>query len=182
MLNNYLYSWIEGIPAEYCDLILNPLDWSKKESGKIGGSLEKFGDEKVEYRNTDLIWLDQLTPIGCILKGYVDAANKFAGWNYDYHGMETVQIGRYKESGHYSWHRDVSIPMNNCQRKLSIVVLLNDPSEFEGGKLEFRDVPAPDLKKGSIVVFPSFLEHRVTPVISGVRYTAVSWAVGPTFK
>jgi len=182
MLTNYNYSWSEAVPADYCDVIIKSIDWNKAETAKIGGSLEKVGDENKEYRNTELVWVDQFSPVGCILRSFIELVNQIAGWDYDFHGMENIQIGKYQKSGHYSWHRDTANPMNGCQRKLSIVLLLNDPSEFEGGKLEFRDVPAPDLKKGSIVVFPSFLEHRVTPVISGVRYTAVSWAVGPTFK
>ena len=62
---------------------------------------------------------------------------------------------------------------------------MNDPSEFEGGKLEMRfeqkehTVP---LNKGTIVAFPSFIEHRVTPVTSGTRYTATMWVNGPRLR
>ena len=182
MLDTYHYSWESIIPAEICDSIVKSIDWDCNESGKIGGDLTKEGAENITFRDTDLVWQDQLSVAGCILKSFIDMANHVCNWNYDYKLMETVQIGRYKEKGHYTWHRDTANPMNGLQRKLSGILLLNDPSEFEGGKLEFRDVPSPELKKGSIIVFPSFLDHRVTPVTSGVRYTAVSWVVGPTFR
>ena len=66
-------------------------------------------------------------------------------------------------------------------RKLSAVLLLTDPSEFEGGVLQIftsvqpQDVP---LKKGSIVFFPSFFLHRVTQLTKGKRQTLVVWLGG----
>jgi PKHD-type hydroxylase len=61
---------------------------------------------------------------------------------------------------------------------------MNDPSEFEGGLLQLRMYQefTPELKMGSIIAFPSFLEHGVTPVTKGVRYTATMWLSGPRFK
>ena len=182
MLDNFYYHWDSIIPKEYCDLILKGVDWNQKITAQVGSSLTEPGVENEKLRNTDIVWLDQLTPIGCILKSYIDAANIVCGWNYEYRGMESVQIGRYNENGHYTWHRDSANPINGFQRKLSISLLLNDPSDFDGGELEFRDVPSPKLKQGSVLVFPSFLEHKVTSVTKGVRYSAVSWVVGPTFK
>jgi hypothetical protein len=38
------------------------------------------------------------------------------------------------------------------------------------------------LPKGSIIVFPSFLWHRVKPVTRGVRYSLVLWHLGYPFK
>ena len=55
--------------------------------------------------------------------------------------------------------------------------------DFEGGDFEIRgkDDRVPKLEEGSIIVFPSFLEHRVTPVTEGIRYSLVSWFVGPPY-
>ena len=74
---------------------------------------------------------------------------------------------------------------------------LTDGSEYSGGELEFdfrqyspqmRD-EAQHLKKateillkGSIIVFPSFVWHRVKPVTKGVRYSLVVWHLGYPFK
>ena len=107
-------------------------------------------------------------------------------WGFILNGQEETQIGRYKSSdeGFYDWHMDSYPPKNNIQRKLSCVILLNDPSEFEGGVLQFRGMEDEVILKGQgdIVVFPSFIEHRVTPVTKGVRYSAVTWAGGPSFR
>ena len=79
-------------------------------------------------------------------------------------------------------------------RKLSVTVSLTDPKEYKGGELEFdfRDKD-PDKKpniracteilpKGSLVVFPSFVWHRVKPVTKGVRHSLVIWNLGYPFK
>jgi PKHD-type hydroxylase len=62
--------------------------------------------------------------------------------------------------------------------------LLNDPAEFTGGEFQIRlysEYTAP-LVKGSVIAFPSFLEHRVVPVTSGVRKSATMWLRGPRFR
>jgi PKHD-type hydroxylase len=72
-------------------------------------------------------------------------------------------------------------------RKLSIVMPLNDPSEYKGGEFHIQsglpDEPlVVEQKRGSIIAFPSFMIHRVTPILEGVRKSLVLWTVGPKFK
>ena len=35
--------------------------------------------------------------------------------------------------------------------------------------------------KGTVIVFPSAILHRVTPVTKGARYSLVQWYNGPDF-
>ena len=72
--------------------------------------------------------------------------------------------------------------LNGNTRKLSMSVILN--SEFEGGNLEIGGghLQTPSFGEGSIIVFPSYTPHRVTPVTKGIRYSLVSWFVGPPFR
>jgi PKHD-type hydroxylase len=63
-------------------------------------------------------------------------------------------------------------------RKVSTVCLLNDPSEFEGGEFELEGDRVFKMKQGSVISFPSFLRHRVKPVTSGNRMSAVCWILG----
>jgi PKHD-type hydroxylase len=70
-------------------------------------------------------------------------------------------------------------------RKLSLVLQLSDPSEYEGGELQTMSGPnhcAVDRQKGLIAAFPSYMLHRVTPVTKGTRYSLVVWICGPSFK
>ena len=69
-------------------------------------------------------------------------------------------------------------------RKLSITVQLSDPSDYEGGDLQFlitREPVTAKREKGNAIVFPSFMIHQVKPVTKGVRYSLVCWCSGPAF-
>jgi len=77
-------------------------------------------------------------------------------------------------------------------RKLSVTINLTLPGEYEGGNLKFDYGPHFEGERfhectqirpqGSIIVFPSFQYHQVTPVTSGTRYSLVLWMLGPPFK
>jgi PKHD-type hydroxylase len=59
-----------------------------------------------------------------------------------------------------------------------MVCLLNNPLEFEGGEFQFGFSEKLKLEQGTIIAFPSFLQHKVHPVTKGTRISAVSWIVG----
>lgn len=106
-------------------------------------------------------------------------------WAFELHGLfQGLQFTKYvAPDSHYTWHADMgaSVP----SRKLSLTVQLTDPSEYEGGDLEFflgeKPTKAPKTL-GSVNVFPSWTVHRVTPVTRGTRYSLVAWVSGPPFK
>jgi PKHD-type hydroxylase len=83
--------------------------------------------------------------------------------------------------GHYDWHVDLGNVDET--RKLSVVLQLSDPSEYEGGQLEFNNgtIIKMEKKKGLMTIFPSYLLHRVTPVTKGIRRTLVLWVAGNPF-
>ena len=91
---------------------------------------------------------------------------------------EQAQFTEYPEGGFYDWHMDCDVNMGHEPpvRKISMTLLLNDPSEFEGGDLELM---APgkfaNLQQGHAICFASFLNHRVAPVTKGVRQSLVVW-------
>jgi PKHD-type hydroxylase len=76
----------------------------------------------------------------------------------------------------------------NFQRKLSCSVQLTDPDTYEGGDLILQtgknetDRHTFTRKRGSVIVFPSMVYHKVTPVTSGTRFSAVAWMRGQAFK
>ena len=83
---------------------------------------------------------------------------------------------------HYTWHSD-SLP-GDIVRKISFSIQLTDPTEYDGGDLEF--MPAITDKKirdqGTMTIFPSYKVHRVSPVTRGVRHVIVGWIYGPDFR
>lgn len=184
MVNNAYWHWEGALSKHFCNSVLAELDWTSSEIAQIGDT--SFPVLDLDKRRTDIIWQDFMQPLGCIARMYIDAANQSAGWNYELISQEPTQIGRYKsaDEGHYDWHMDSSPPKEGIQRKLSISILLSDPSDFEGGELQFKNTEDQKIltKQGSIIVFPSFIEHKVTPVTKGVRYSAVTWSSGPSFR
>ena len=111
------------------------------------------------------------------------------GNHFGYEGMEITeyaQFTEYPKGGFYDWHMDAEV---NCQfeppvRKISMTILLSDPSEFEGGDLEFMTEgnKPPQLIQGQAIFFCSLLRHRVAKVKKGIRRSLVMWFGGPPFK
>jgi PKHD-type hydroxylase len=178
MIYSY-WKWDKVIPKEYCNLIIKSAAWEKQEIAKVVGSKSGVNPKK---RKTDIAWEPPLSVVGCIADRYIRAANISGGWGYEITNTEPIQIGKYYHGGFYGWHADDHV-IQEKPRKLSFSLLLNDPKEFEGGKFELKDVKEQlVLEQGSIIVFPSIMVHRVTPVTSGERYSAVTWMHGPNFK
>lgn len=97
--------------------------------------------------------------------------------------VDEIQFATYTTGDRFDWHLD-SGGGQTSTRKLSISVQLSDEASYEGGDLEFSACSQldPTRRRGTIIVFPSFLAHRITPVTRGVRRSLVAWAHGPVFK
>ena len=102
-----------------------------------------------------------------------------------------IQFTRYdgavgaQSQGHYDWHHDVHFAsQDDLDRKISLSVQLSDEDDYEGGDLEFEEVitSANFRAKGTMVLFPSYLRHRITPVRRGTRYSLVAWFMGPRWR
>ena len=99
---------------------------------------------------------------------------------------EPAQFTEYPKGGFYDWHMDSDTVFLHepTVRKISMTLLLSDPSQFTGGELEFMDKGKrpDDLKQGQAIFFASFLRHRVAPVKKGVRHSLVMWFGGPPLR
>jgi PKHD-type hydroxylase len=185
-----IMSYWEGfLTDEDIELILSQPEWQNLEDGCVGAA-GKF-ELKEDVRSSKISWLGpkpELLPLWEKLANIVAEVNrKF--FHFDLTGFhEPMQLGVYKadDNGHYDWHVDASVMDSGVPRKLSMVMLLSDPSEFEGGEFQVKttsdDVQTLEIKKGRAWFFPSYILHRVTPVTKGVRKSLVLWVGGPQFK
>lgn len=110
--------------------------------------------------------------------------NANQSYRFDIHGFrERLQVAEYGVGDHFDWHLDLSGGPTST-RKLSVSVFLSDAADYEGGDLEFFRTPAcpTDRKRGTAIIFPSYLPHRVTPVTRGKRISLVAWIAGPPFR
>lgn len=97
---------------------------------------------------------------------------------------QELQLTRYSKGDFFDWHLDFGAGEISA-RKLSITIQLSDADAYEGGDLQFminNKIENAPREKGTIIIFPSFIMHRVTPVTKGIRQSIVGWVSGPPYK
>jgi len=201
--NNYWY-FSKAIKKEKCDEIVSVCLKQKQEEGTLGNPTKKIGKLNSQYRDCKVSWISSKW-IYNILNPFIHSANRQAGWNFQWDWNEPSQFTIYNKNNFYAWHCDqVATPYNNANtnfrnkknfnnklRKLSLTLQLTDPSEYEGGDFQFKSFDGRKKVKidtakrakeiGSIIVFPSFVWHQVTPIIKGKRQALVNWSLGNPF-
>jgi len=162
-------------------------------------TLSETKNEKVYIRDSKCAFLDERWIYDLVLPVIV-RANTNAGWKYEFDYIEPIQFTKYGVKQYYNWHCDQTgchnsvnktddLNLNNKVRKLSVSINLSDPNDYDGGDLMLKqngsnkNLTINEIKpQGSIVVFPSYVWHKVTPVTKGTRYSLVLWTSGQPFK
>ena len=205
-LTNYYWYFQSVVPNRICDEISKYGKQLQEQMAVTGG----YGDKKLnkkevqdlkKKRDSDIVWLNERWIYNAI-HPYIHQANRDANWNFQWDFSESCQFTKYKKGQYYDWHCDSwdrpynqpNTPSHGKQRKLSVTLSLSDGKDYSGGELEFdcrnmdpgKKANTHILKeiksKGSLVVFPSDVWHRVKPVKSGVRHSLVIWNLGWPFK
>ena len=209
-LKNQYWVFDKAIPERYWNHLIKYGNQQEDSLALTGGLSqkankgEKLNDDEIKNlkkkRDSNVVWLDDRW-IYRLIHPYIHTANKNAGWNFEWDFSEACQFTKYKLNQYYDWHSDSweeaygeeekNIYYRGKIRKLSVTCQLTDESEYVGGELEFqfRNKDNPTLtveateakKKGTIIVFPSHIWHRVKPVTSGNRYSLVIWSLGKPF-
>ena len=173
---------------EQCQDIINMGHQQKQEEAQVGHAQKAGGNYDTKKRITTISWIPfkAMPDMYRIIERTMLQVN---GNHFGYDGMkltEVAQFTEYPKGGFYDWHMDADV---NCQfeppiRKISMTILLSDPSEFVGGDLEFMTEgnKPPQLLQGQAIFFCSLIRHRVSKVKKGVRRSLVQWFGGPPFK
>tara|TARA_R100000353_G_scaffold27165_2_gene22882 strand:+ start:1042 stop:1656 length:615 start_codon:yes stop_codon:yes gene_type:complete len=195
------YYWVfdKGLPESFCDDVIKYCKSLKSKKGLVG-TKGKDVRKDVKVRDSNIVFTSERW-IYRQIHPFIHSANRNAGWNFHWNFSEPIQFTEYKKGQYYDWHYDMfkdpfNAPDNNNLnkkvRKLSAVISLSDGNKYEGGDLEFYygdsrfrknkksdfEIPKEMRNKGSIIVFPAFVFHRVTPVTKGTRHSLVNWNVG----
>lgn len=147
------------------------------------------GENCLDHRRSFTSWITPNEHTSWIYSRLTELVNdnNLKYFNFDLNKIEVLQFTYYnnQEDGCYKAHVDPLIWDIPHNRKLSIVLQLSDPSEYEGGELRLYSSAEPTIihkEKGYIVTFPSYTLHEVTPVTKGERYSLVAWVHGSPFK
>ena len=173
---------------QQCQNIIDTGHQQKAEEAKVGHKDQAGGRHDTQKRITTISWIP-FTALPEMYKIIEKTMKQVNGNHFGYEGMqitELAQFTEYPKGGFYDWHMDAEV---NCRfeppvRKISMTLLLSDPSEFVGGDLEFMTAgnKPPQLLQGQAIFFCSLIRHRVNKVKKGVRRSLVMWFGGPPFK
>jgi PKHD-type hydroxylase len=210
-LQNYYYYFQSALTPRFCDELIKYGISQQEQLALTGGQTDKVNKGKPlddkdiidlkKKRDSNIVWLSDRW-IYKEIQPFIHQANQLAGWNFEWSFSEACQFTKYKLNQFYDWHADSwETPYANKDnpdtfgkiRKLSVTCSLSAPEDYEGGELEFdfrnTDPDKPAIRKcaeikprGSIVVFPSHVWHRVKPVTKGTRYSLVIWNLGYPFR
>ena len=100
-------------------------------------------------------------------------------WNFDLDNVEQLCVKKYTRGNYAKPHCDFGAP---TARKISMVCLLSDPADYEGGSLSFGNGQLGAHRQGCATIYPAFRMHEVSPVTAGVRYVLITWARGADFR
>ena len=173
------------LSPEQCQQVIGWSEWLTPEEGKtvaVSGADSGPDDMRsvIQYAipiQEDTMWLyDRLLSLA-------SSVNQQHGWNFEIAGFfRPLNLLHYQgECRHfYNWHIDI-VAGSESARKISVSVQLSDADDYEGCDLEINNgdqVLNTPRDQGSVVMFPSYMLHRVTPIQSGERWAVVGWVQG----
>ena len=186
-MNNVWEVWPSALTPAECDAIIQRAASYADQRATVG--FDEGSRSNDAYRSSVIRWFDPLREKDIIqrLMQFVEASNR-TNFGVDIVAPYELQFTEYHGSqyGKYDWHHDVWLESPRpFDRKLSVVVQLSEPDDYEGGAFEFFGVQQPGstfAPRGSLLLFPSFLQHRVLPVTKGLRRSLVTWVEGPRWR
>lgn len=180
------FAWMDDVfTKDECKKIIDLSEKYIKQRGEIGyGSTSKISNK---VRKSSINWIPGTPNNYWIYQRLTDVCiqlnKKFFKFNL-FGFAEPLQLTHYMApGGHYEKHVDRAF--QGLIRKLSMSVQLSNPKKYKGGDLIIYegDFKRPTIRtQGSVIIFPSFMEHQVTEVTKGERYSLVGWVTGENFK
>ena len=183
--NNFVeFIYYQGLflPHEI-DRILGFWDDEKTIKAEVDGE----SVYKDELRKSSVMFVDNTPENDWIYNRLAGLAIKSNNerYHFDLLGFhQELQLTRYSEGDFFDWHLDFGVG-GTSTRKLSMTIQLSEPDAYEGGDLQFminQNIVTAPREKGTIVIFPSFIIHRVTPITKGTRESIVGWVAGPPYR
>jgi PKHD-type hydroxylase len=193
-----LWSYTIAFTSKQCEQIINIAKQETPSWARTGDAPNL--DKTFEHRRSKILWIPSNHPkLSFVHETFWRIVTSMNNQCFQSHitYLPPLQFTQYCENyqGEYKVHMDLDwldshsiASTQNHQRKISAIVQLSDPNTYEGGDFEFsHEVRQKPLKheirkQGTMMAFPSFLHHGVTPVTKGKRYSLVGWFEGPPWR
>jgi PKHD-type hydroxylase len=178
--------WDDAFSPQECEIIKNIAAKKIKERATISGDEASPGRIDTSIRNNSVAWLDEEDQITFVYERLTNIVNSLNDKYFKFHlygFCEKIQFTEYKAPGEF-YKEHIDKMYGGVVRKLSVIVQLTDPEEYEGCDLNLNVGIINTMKKtqGSVIVFPSYVLHQVTPITKGTRHSLVAWLAGDPFK
>ena len=178
-------TWDGAFTAKELDAIVAYGDALRQAEATVLDSA--VDDQKSSFRSTRISWIEQSQETLWLyqkLMGATSSINQQA-YGFDLSTLESLQYTVYLagEASHYDWHVDHG--RTPRRRKLSLVLQLSAPTDYEGCELQIyasNQIDTAPKTRGTLIAFPSYTLHRVTPITAGIRKSLVMWCSGPRFR
>lgn len=165
---------------------LQSIAQNSSQSAQVGNG--SSGEINPNIRRANVNWVTNSQEFNWLFDrlGFIASELNADYFGFDLIGFgEALQFTNYLDNnqGTYGWHQDFG--GKGVSRKLSLVLQLSCPSQYEGGNLEILTNGEPfkmQKERGLLVAFPAWTLHQVTPVTRGDRQSLVAWVSGPNFK
>lgn len=166
-------------------------------SSNVSAGLLSGGNE-TDTRICDTLWMDDTDETAWIFTRLAELVAEVNRTNFHFdldEFRESAQILRYSApivtpegssaAGRYDTHVDIGGGGHSATRKLSLSIQLSAANSYTGGGLRIGtddEAWSAPREPGTAILFPSFVRHSVSPLVSGIRYALVAWVHGPAFR
>ena len=150
--------------------------------GQVAGT-----EDQARFRDSRVAWLRPGPETEWIFARTLELVQQVNAANYEIEiagFTEPLQVAEYAAGQYYDWHLDIGNGPISI-RKISFIAQLTDPASYQGGAVEVFSAKEPHAMprpQGSVILFPSYVLHRVAAVTSGLRRSLVGWIGGPHFR
>jgi len=177
-------TWDGAFTAQELDTIVAYGDALGQAAATV---MDLANSQNDSVRNTRISWIDQSQDTNWLFQRLMGAASSInqQAYGFELSALESLQYTVYVggEGSRYDWHVDHG--RTPRRRKLSLVLQLSAPTDYEGCELQIHassQIDTAPKTRGTLIAFPSYTLHRVTPIKAGIRKSLVMWCSGPRFR
>tara|TARA_R100000900_G_scaffold92355_1_gene71780 strand:+ start:237 stop:773 length:537 start_codon:yes stop_codon:yes gene_type:complete len=156
---------------------------------KFNKKAEEFNKQALTLKTSKAVQMpyEELKKIKNVNQDILKINREVFGFDLYENTTDWVVQNTYKSTnqGEYKWHTDGEEYDKNFTTKLTTLINLSE-KKYSGGNFFLFNNQSIEIKElnkpGSLVIFPSFIPHKVTPVTRGNRTSLTIFTTGRWWK